>query len=1024
MSKPKPNFWRLKRKAKDKIESSVQNPPSLSQKTISSFFGSKKSSNLGVDSKDGSPDDSEEPPKRIKLDEEPTTEVVLKEKAPIKLSDCTLLKLKSFSTSPEALTDSDCNGKRTAKPRSRLIGAASSSLSSNCLEKMEEDSPDDGFKSNCGSRSLKNSEVASLAKFGKVKFTPLEQQVVDLKKEHPGVLLFVECGYKYRFFGEDAEIAAQELNIYAHLDHNFMTASIPVHRLHAHVGRLVEKGHKVGIVKQVETAALKAMSDNKSAPFTRKLQHLFTRATLIGEDVDSIDQQTLSEGISAGHIFCFYEEKIDQKVSNIVFVAVNPSTGECSYEQFQDNSTREELHKRLQIMNPAEILCPTSLSADSERLVNHSNARIERLPPDWFETTDALTRVVGYFTSKDNGKAESAALEELTELPLAVLGCLAAAQKHLNEFGLHRAIRLDGLQKLPSGEDFLYMDSSTIRNLQIFTSDSGTTHGSLFWALNHTKTKFGARLLHKWLSQPIRVKKDLEERQECIEELLSADQAHITQLKNILGCLPDIEKGLTTILHNKCSPLQFFTILDALCGMTSDFSSLLAVLDQDTTVPRLLKAIQDAISLLDGVQAYRDNMVISAAKDGDKTKLLKDFSAFPNVLKLMREIEETIQAIDALKPEIAKKLSLFSVQYSCVSGQEYLIEVKNNNSRSVPANWRKISSTKQVGRYRPPAVDKLFGDLQRLREMLRAECQLAWIGLLQDFSQQYFKHKQAVYKIATLDVILSLAHVAQQEGYCKPKLLESESSQISIKRGRHPIVPLLLTSAGQFVPNDTHLNSSGECCMVLSGPNMGGKSCYIRQVALIALLAHVGSFVPAECAEISLLDSIFTRMGARDELFNGRSTLMVELDETAAILRKVSKHSLVLLDELGRGTGSCDGSAIACATLRHIALEVQCLSLFVTHYPSVMDTANELEGKASNYHMAFVLHDQDEAEFLTFLYEVVRGAADRSYGINVARLANLDKRLLIRAASVAADLEKQARNRREIRLSFMGMWQK
>ncbi|XP_026289767.1 DNA mismatch repair protein Msh3 [Frankliniella occidentalis] len=1029
----KPNFWRLKRKAKDNAQSVDVKTPKISQKTISSFFRSKPEPTnlLGGQSEkeDSESSQSSSQPKRQKLQDESCALTL--EKVPVKLSDSALSKLQSFSTSSKSYEDNETiqSNLRPAKNIPKTSSACNGGRTKPDDDSENEDDPDtvvssnikfDAFRSNSqGKRSSQN--VVCQGKTGKVKYTPLEQQVMDLWKQHPGILLFIECGYKYRFFGNDAEIAAQELNIYAHMDHNFMTASIPVHRLHAHVARLVEKGHKVGIVKQSETAALKAMSDNKNAPFTRKLENLFTRATLIGEDVDSIDQQNLLlDGVlSAGHIFCLNETHQDAKTTNIIFVAINPSTGECTYEQFSDNSGREELHKRLQMINPAEILCPPAVSKDTERLLNHSQARIEKLPLEWFETTSALTRVTSYFAK---GNYEAGALEGLTDLPSPVLACLAAIQQHLEEFGLHRAIRPDCLQALPSGKGFLHLDSSTIRNLQLFTNDCGSGEGSLFWALNHTKTKFGARLLHKWIAQPVCNREVLEDRQEKLTELLQTDHEILTQLKGILSNLPDIEKGLTTILHNKCNPIQYYTILEALCTMRSDLLSLSTFVEQENNCPLLFQLIKETVALLDDVQAYRDNINVTAAKEGNKTKLLKDFSAFPNVLKFMSDIKDTTGALDDLRPEIASKLSLFSVQYTSVSGQEYLIEVKNTNAKCVPANWRKISSTKQVGRYRPPAVDKLFGELQCLREMLKTECNQAWIGLLQEFSQQYFRHKQAVNKVATMDVLLSLAHVAQQEGYCRPKIVEGDNCKIIIKKGRHPVIPLLLASAGQFVPNDTQLDSAGECCMVLSGPNMGGKSCYIRQVALIALLAHIGSYVPAEYAEISLLDSIFTRMGARDELFHGRSTLMVELEETAAILQKVSRNSLVLLDELGRGTGSCDGSAIACATLRHIAIEINCLSLFVTHYPSVMDTANELDKKAANYHMSFVLHNQDETEFLTFLYEVTKGAADRSYGINVARLANLDRNLLQRAATIAADLEKQARQRRDLRHSFSAMW--
>ncbi|XP_021933038.1 DNA mismatch repair protein Msh3-like isoform X4 [Zootermopsis nevadensis] len=798
-----------------------------------------------------------------------------------------------------------------------------------------------------------------------VKYTPLEQQVLELKKQHSGMILMIQTAYKYTFFGEDAEIASRVLNIMLSQHHNFPTAIIPTVRLHVHIRRLVE--------------------DESST-------------TVSGSQ---------------------------QKTTNLALVAFDPSTGETIYDAFEDGPCREELEQRLEHLDPSEILVPHSLSQETERLVKYSSARVDRLEDDLFSFTGALVQVASFFCKQDGSESDSPKFCEMTDLsPLTVI-CLSVLIHHLKQFGLERALRSDALRSFTSNSRYLQMDATVLRNLEIFQSSVGSSKGSLFWALNHTKTKFGSRLLHEWVSQPLRDLTVLQSRQEAISELLHSESAIVHQLQEILCGIPDVDRGLTTCIHQRCGPATLYAVLQTLGKLQTDLQALSALAEQDLQSTLLQDLIKDTVELLSNIQPFIQNLNQQAARDGDKTKLLHDYSAFPSVTKRLEQILAVTQHLEDLKPGIAHTLGLLRFDYVMVSGQEFLIEVQQKQKKLVPHSWRKISETKQVIRYRTSEVDTRVRELNQLREQLVADCHSAWLSFLAEFNAHYFSHKKAIKNIAMLDVLFSLVQVAKQEGYCKPTLVDVEEVIIDIEKGRHPVISLLFSSGDQFVANGTKLKSSEECCMILSGPNMGGKSCYIRQVALIAVMAHMGSYVPAESATISILDSVFIRMGARDELFQGQSTLLLELGEASVILRKATRRSLALLDELGRGTSSCDGTAIAVATLHHLLTQVQCLTLFVTHYPVVMELERQYKGQAHNYHMAFLVHDKEDKspEVLTFLYEVTNGSAGHSYGLNVARLANLPPRIIQHASEKARMLESLASYKCFIRQHFQQLWQ-
>uniref|UniRef100_A0AAA9RYQ0 DNA mismatch repair protein MSH3 n=1 Tax=Bos taurus TaxID=9913 RepID=A0AAA9RYQ0_BOVIN len=807
-------------------------------------------------------------------------------------------------------------------------------------------------------------------------YTPLELQYLEMKQQQKDAILCVECGYKYRFFGEDAEIAARELNIYCHLDHNFMTASIPTHRLFVHVRRLVAKGYKVGVVKQTETAALKAIGDNKSSLFSRKLTALYTKSTLIGEDVnplvkldDAVNVDEVMTDTSTSYLLCICENKENVKDKkrgsvSIGIVGVQPATGEVVFDSFQDSASRSELETRILCLQPVELLLPSDLSEQTETLI-------------------------------------------------------------------HRVTAMRNFKQLSGEMEFMTINGTTLRNLEILQNQTDMkTKGSLFWVLDHTKTSFGRRKLKKWVTQPLLKLREINARLDAVSEVLHSESSVFGQIENHLRKLPDIERGLCSIYHKKCSTQEFFLIVKTLYHLKSEFQALIPAVNSHVESELLQTFILEIPGLLSPVEHYLKILNEQAAKIGDKTELFKDLSDFPLIKKRKDEIQDVTKKIQTHLQEIRKILKNPSAQYVTVSGQEFMIEVKNSAVSCIPTDWVKIGSTKAVSRFHSPFIVENYRHLNQLREQLVLDCSAEWLAFLENFNEHYHTLCKAVHHLATIDCILSLAKVAKQRDYCRPTL--QEERKILIKNGRHPVIDVLLGEQDQFVPNSTDLSGDSERVMIITGPNMGGKSSYIKQVALITVMAQIGSYVPAEEATIGIVDGIFTRMGAADNIYKGQSTFMEELTDTAEIIRKATPQSLVILDELGRGTSTHDGIAIAYATLEHFIRDVKSLTLFVTHYPPVCELEKSYSQQVGNYHMGFLVNEdeskQDAGEedqvpdSVIFLYQITRGIAARSYGLNVAKLADVPGEILKKAASKSKELEGLVNMKRKKLKCFTKLW--
>ncbi|PGH27892.1 DNA mismatch repair protein MSH3 [Polytolypa hystricis UAMH7299] len=883
------------------------------------------------------------------------------------------------------------------------------------------------------------------------KLTPMERQVIDIKKKHMDTVLVVEVGYKFRFFGEDARTAAKELSIVcipgklrfdehpseAHLT-RFASASIPVHRLHVHVKRLVAAGHKVGVVRQLETAALKAAGDNRNAPFVRKLTNLYTKGTYI-DDVEGLEgPSSAATSPATGYLLCMTEGNAkgwgnDEKV-HVGIVAVQPATGDIIYDDFEDGFMRSEIETRLLHIAPCEFLIVGDMSKATEKLVQHlsgskmnvfgDKVRVERVTKQKTAAAEAHSHVSSFYAGRMKSKGTtddvkaSNLLEKVLQLPEGVTICLSAMIKHLSEYGLEHIFGLTKYFQPFSARSHMLLNGNTLTNLEIYQNQTDyTAKGSLFWTMDRTKTRFGQRLLRKWVGRPLLDKRELEGRVAAVTELLDPERiAMVERLKTLLSKVKsDLEKSLIRIYYGKCTRPELLTVLQTMQMIASEFSHIKTPADAGFTSPTINEAIAALPAIFDDVVSYLNKINLHAAKKDDKYSFFQELEETDDISEQKLGIASVEHELKEHRSAIAEVLSKKKVDYVTVAGIEYLIEVENSGYqiKRVPASWRKISGTKKVSRFHTPEVVNLIRQRDQHKEALAAACDRAFLALLADISTKYQTFRDAIQSLGTLDCLVSLAAIASQPGYVRPTY--TDDTRISVQRGRHPMVEQLLLDS--YVPNDTELSSSGTRALLVTGPNMGGKSSYVRQVALISIMGQIGSYVPADSATLGMLDAVYTRMGAFDNMLAGESTFMVELSETADILKQATPRSLVILDELGRGTSTHDGVAIAQAVLDYMVRNLQSLTLFITHYQNLANSAAAAfdHDELQNVHMKFT-EGARGGEEITFLYEVGEGKAHRSYGLNVARLANVPGEVLEVAKGKSRELEERMERRKVARL--------
>ncbi|XP_035231118.1 DNA mismatch repair protein Msh3-like isoform X2 [Stegodyphus dumicola] len=858
-----------------------------------------------------------------------------------------------------------------------------------------------------------------------IKYTPLEKQYLGFKKDYPDAVLLIECGYKYRFFGEDAKIASKVLNIGCYKSHNFMSAIIPVTRLHFHVRRLVLKGYKVGVIKQIESAAIKAAGENRNELFSRKLEALYTKSTLIGDEFtcadcdNGLDDMEIVDDFDfgSGYLVCIYENINDKENLNIAFVAACVNSGNVVYSSFEDNLLRNKLESCLTHLNPSEVLLPsTNLNKKTEDFLtsfcNERGTRMEYIENKVFDHSFALDNISKLFTSQDACQVSSGEfldnIQDVLSLPPLVLSCLSALVIYLSSFKLENVMKIFKNMKEFSTNECMVLNAATLKGLEVLKSNSNyTEHGSLLWILNKTLTKFGERMLKLWIAKPLKNLQCIEDRLNIVTELMHSESVIFRIIQNVLSKLPDLEQILCGAFYHRCSCNDLFKLIQALNNIRTEFLGITDKITVEVKQPKLRNILLDIPRLLDDIKEYYDNINPKAAKEGDFANIFLSTSMYPDLERCKHEIILAEKKLDDLRPKICKVLCLPGFKYVTVAGQKYLIEIPNNYISGVPNDWLKISATKQVSRFRSPEVIEFCNELERCQEKLIEYAKAAWSTFLNEFGKNFYKYKRAVSFLAELDCYTSFSKLAKEERFCRPHLSEADDRNFQVEQGWHPVISKLMGEEHQFVANDLKLNNV-ERCMIMTGPNMGGKSTYMRQIAHTAIMSHIGCYVPATSAILPLLDGIYVRIGADDDLAQQKSTFMVEMSETSEILASATSKSLVILDELGRGTSTNDGAAIAYATLDYLITEIKCFTLFVTHYPSVMELKNIWPEYVITFHMAYILKDKDDKEDIdtaTFLYNVVPGISEKSYGINVAALAGISKDILCEAQQKSREIE-------------------
>eukprot|EP00002_Diphylleia_rotans_P040997 TRINITY_DN9865_c0_g1_i1.p1 TRINITY_DN9865_c0_g1~~TRINITY_DN9865_c0_g1_i1.p1 ORF type:complete len:683 (-),score=117.11 TRINITY_DN9865_c0_g1_i1:438-2486(-) len=536
-------------------------------------------------------------------------------------------------------------------------------------------------------QTIKNANKDQVPK-GKTTYTPLEQQYLEIRKKHPDLTLFVECGYRYRLFAQDAENAAKVLNIMCFMDHNMMTASVPTVRIHVHVRRMVEAGYKVGLVRQTETAALKAAGSNKSSLFTRKLDAVFSKATLMDEDLLDLAGANMNElpGSSNSDLLQNYIVTLSESLADnlIYLVAVDISTGNIVFDEFTDDSLRSQLESRIIQIQPSEFLLPSSgLSSSTERLVDDlrescGSYSIERCHMRNYDAEKGFSELC---------KLISQELLSDLERKRQILSCIAALITYLHEFGLQKVFSLFHNIKHLSSTSSMSLPAGSLLNLEILmTNENKDYKGSLFWLLNHTKTKFGARLLKQWVMHPLVSKDEIDKRLDAVEYFKSYMPPSINSaLEDLLSSLPDLERGLQRIHYGKCKALEFFVILRSFDRIRTWVGRFSSMADDNKLFSELLHDFPDIQEMLSPFAAH-----LSWNGEGHISQIFKGSPDRPRIKKLFETIDSILQGLDDHLLDIRKLLKMPSLQYTSVLSNKYLIEVSIKDKKVIPADWINI----------------------------------------------------------------------------------------------------------------------------------------------------------------------------------------------------------------------------------------------------------------------------------------------------------------------------------------------
>ncbi|MDG4867899.1 DNA mismatch repair protein MutS [Guyparkeria sp. 1SP6A2] len=805
--------------------------------------------------------------------------------------------------------------------------------------------------------------------------TPMMQQFLRIKQEYPDVLLFYRMGDFYELFFEDARHAARLLDLNltqrgTSAGEPIPMAGVPVHAYESYLARLLRAGQAVAICEQVGDVQAKG-------PMKREVVKVVTPGTVTDEAL--LEQRQAHRLVAVASIR-------KRGRTRLGLAHLDLSSGRFA---IMAPDGPDELATELARVDPKELLVPEGLNVAEVTDGLFREAQISRERPVWHFSTDTAEEVLcRQFGTRDLGgfgiHADNRASLE------AALGAAGALWQYVADTQKTAIAHIDGLT-VEQTTDALLLDVHTRRHLELFEDSQGNAAGALIGLLDHTATGMGARRLRDWLARPLRDHAILARRHQAIDEL--RERSLPPALTQHLRQINDIERITTRIVLGSARPRDLAALRDSLQQLPSITADLANC--EQPLIQELVEALADLPAVRDLLEAaiaekpsvwLRDGGVIASGFDAELDRLRALSERADTTLSAMEQDARMQSGIDNLK-----------LAYNRVHG--YYFEVPRSQSARMPESFTRRQTLKSVERYTNDTLKTFEQEVLTARDRSLARERECFQSLLVTLGAEQAELRRRADGLADVDTLAALAQVAEAQDWVAPRFRESIG--IDIRQGRHPVVEA--NSDTVFVPNDAGLNPDRRM-LLITGPNMGGKSTYMRQTALIVLLAHIGAHVPAESAEIGPIDRVFTRIGASDDLASGRSTFMVEMTETAEILHHASERSLVLIDEIGRGTSTFDGLALAWAVAEHLLQKNRAMALFATHYFELTALAEQFEALV-NVHLEAITHGGE----LVFLHGVKEGPANQSYGIDVARLAGLPRPTIRRARGLLEKLEWQAR---------------
>lgn len=798
--------------------------------------------------------------------------------------------------------------------------------------------------------------------------SPMMQQYIDIKEQYKDCIVLFRLGDFYETFFEDAKVASRDLEITltgrdCGLPERAPMCGVPFHAIDGYAAKLLEKGHKVVIVEQTENPA------EAKGLVKREVVRVLTPGTL--------SEQSMLEQNLSNYITCVYSAGMLHGIA-----VAEVSTGEFKVTSATYGDTCSKVADELARIKPAELLCSAATGQEGPiaRNIASQNIYTTVLTDREFEPRQAKARAVEQFGSQ--------AASQMNELEMTAAGALLS---YLDETQRCQLTHINQIQKYKI-EAFMVLDPSSRRNLEISENIRDKNRkATLVWVLDRTVTSPGARMLRGWLEQPMLSVEDINYRLDAVESLKD-DLVKRDQIRQLLKVTYDVERLAGKLILGNVNGRDLISVKNSL-RVVPDIKAILARLPGEM-LRDVRESLDEMPDIFDLIDRAIDDFPPVTTREGNVIK--SGYNGEVDRLRDIRDHGREWLAAEEAKERDRTGIKNLKIGYNRVFG--YYIEVTKSFYDLVPQEYIRKQTLANAERY-------ITEDLKRIEEdLLGAESKLVdleyrlFTEVKEALLARIVTLKATANAMATLDAVCSMAEAAAEGGYVRPVV--DNNNIIDVKDGRHPVVEKMLDS-GSFIPNDTYLDTEDNRAMIITGPNMSGKSTFMRQTAIIVLMAQTGSFVPAASAHIGVADRIFTRVGASDDLAGGQSTFMVEMNEVANIIDNATERSLVILDEIGRGTSTYDGLSIAWAVTEHICHKIGARMLFATHYHELTELEGKIDG-VKNYSISA----QGRGKSIVFLHKIKRGGADGSYGIEVARLAGISDAVTDRAEELLTQLEK------------------